>query len=69
MNDYLFYKTAVIYYDATRHTPGINYSSKLSPWLANGSLSPRRLYHSVTILKEEVDKLDYESIRTFIYQL
>jgi len=67
MNHYLFFKSSIVYYDETRHSAGINYSSKLSPWLANGSLSVRRLYHSVKLLEEELPKVDRDALREYIY--
>lgn len=44
-----------VYKETRNGLLGANYSSKLSPWLANGSISPRSLY-------EEVKK--YENART-----
>ncbi|NGP77457.1 DASH family cryptochrome [Balneolaceae bacterium YR4-1] len=35
---------------------GANYSSKFSPWLANGSLSPRKIFHEVKKYEEERKK-------------
>ena len=39
--------------------------SKLSPWLANGSLSVRNLYF--TVIKYQNDSPDSESIQNFLY--
>jgi len=45
LNEYLFEKKAVKHYNKTRNQLiGANYSSKLSPWLACGALSPRKIY-------------------------
>ena len=45
MQEYIFEKKSIAHYDLTRnHLIGSEYSSKLSPWLANGSLSPRTVY-------------------------
>lgn len=45
LDDYIFKKKAVTHYNDTRNQLiGENYSSKLSPWLANGSLSPRMIH-------------------------
>ncbi|MCI5058269.1 MAG: DASH family cryptochrome [Flavobacteriales bacterium] len=35
---------------------GTDYSSKFSPWLANGCLSPRMIYHEIKKYEEEVKK-------------
>ena len=44
LRDYLWVTQGVRQYQATRNSLiGSEYSSKLSPWLANGSLSPRRV--------------------------
>ncbi|WP_439886978.1 DASH family cryptochrome [Pseudomonas sp. MBLB4123] len=44
LRDYLWDSRAVRHYSETRNQLiGSEYSSKLSPWLANGSLSPRRV--------------------------
>ncbi|MFC4097719.1 DASH family cryptochrome [Euzebyella saccharophila] len=37
---------------------GTDYSSKFSPWLANGSLSPRTVYHKINQYEKEVVKND-----------
>lgn len=34
---------------------GVNFSSKLSPWIANGSLSIRQVYHNVV----QIEKSDF----------
>jgi deoxyribodipyrimidine photo-lyase len=48
MQQYIFGKKAIDNYAHTKEQLlGRDYSSKLSPWLANGSLSIRRLYHSI----------------------
>ena len=45
LEDYLFGSKSVSNYKDTRNGMlGADYSSKLSPWLANGSLSPRMVY-------------------------
>ena len=46
---------------------GSDYSSKLSPWLANGCLSPRFVYHEV--LKFEKERVQNESTRWLTCQL
>ncbi len=43
------------YYKKTRNgLLGVDYSSKLSPWLANGSISPRSIYHAVRDYEQEI---------------
>ncbi|MBC6999424.1 DASH family cryptochrome [Cytophaga sp. FL35] len=37
---------------------GTDYSSKFSPWLANGSLSPRTVYHKIKEYEKEIVKND-----------
>lgn len=45
LDEYVHTKRAVSKYATTRNNLiGANYSSKLSPWLANGSVSPRQVY-------------------------
>ena len=46
---------------------GRNSSSKLSPWLANGSLSIRRLYHSVMDFEKRNGASD--STKAFLKQI
>ena len=46
---------------------GANYSSKLSPWLANGSLSIRKVYWETK--KFEAEQTRNESTGTFIDEL
>jgi len=46
---------------------GINYSSKFSPWLANGCLSPKRIYEEVQ--KFEQEKIKNESTYWLIFEL
>ncbi|MFP9117035.1 DASH family cryptochrome [Flavobacterium sp. RNTU_13] len=48
MDEYLFKTHAIATYKETRNgLVGENYSSKFSPWLAMGCLSPREIYHEV----------------------
>lgn len=53
-----FWKTKKLsFYKQTRNgLLGIDYSSKLSAWLANGSLSPREIYWAVRKYEKEVAK-------------
>ena len=68
MNEYIFSKRAVSKYATTRNDLiGANYSSKLSPWLANGSLSCRKVYWEVK--KFEAEQTRNESTTIFIDEL
>ncbi|MFN1834690.1 DASH family cryptochrome [Balneola sp. MJW-20] len=54
LNDYIWTKDLLKKYKNTRNgLLGADYSSKFSPWLANGCLSPRRIYHEVKKYEEE----------------
>jgi len=47
MEEYINTKKSVGHYNDTRNQLiGSEYSSKLSPWFANGNLSPRAAYHA-----------------------
>lgn len=54
--DHYFWKTRKLaYYKHTRNgLTGIDYSSKLSPWLANGSISARQVWHEVKRFESEI---------------
>lgn len=68
MNEYIHGKRAVSKYATTRNDLiGANYSSKLSPWLANGSLSPRKVYWEVK--KFEREQTRNESTGVYIDEL
>ena len=48
LDEYIFKTRSVAHYNDTRNNLiGANYSSKLSPWLQNGSLSCRQVYWRV----------------------
>jgi len=48
LNWYLFEKQSILHYKETRNQLlGLEFSSKLSPWLALGCLSPKFIYHEV----------------------
>lgn len=48
LNYYLFESKKVGFYKKTRNgLVGLDYSTKFSPWLANGSLSARTIYHQI----------------------
>ena len=68
LNEYVFAKRAVSRYALTRNQLiGSGYSSKLSPWLANGSISCRKVYWEVKRFEKE--QLRNESTTTFIDEL
>lgn len=68
LNEYLFSKRAVSKYATTRNELiGANYSSKLSPWLANGSISCRKVYWEVK--KFEAEQTKNESTTIYIDEL
>ena len=59
IEEYFWNTHALSYYKKTRNgLIGKNYSSKLSAWLANGSISPRTIYHEVKRYEQEVLKND-----------
>lgn len=68
MREYIFEKKSVAHYNDTRNQLlGSEYSSKLSPWLANGTLSPRQVYHAThEFMKKHRSN---ESTKVFIDEL
>ncbi|WP_025743869.1 DASH family cryptochrome [Aquimarina pacifica] len=57
MHSYFFDTKNLSQYKKTRNgLVGINYSSKLSAWLANGSISPRMIYYQVREYEEREGK-------------
>ncbi|MFQ3341549.1 MAG: deoxyribodipyrimidine photo-lyase [Flavobacteriaceae bacterium] len=59
LDQYFWNTKRLSYYKQTRNgLMGTNYSSKFSPWLANGSLSPRMIYWEVMRYEKEIDKND-----------
>jgi len=57
LENYIWKKQLLVTYKETRNgLVGANYSSKLSPWLANGSLSPKRVYYEVKRFEQQVVK-------------
>lgn len=56
--DHYFWETqALKRYKQTRNgLLGADYSSKFSPWLANGSISPRSIYAQVKKFEEKIEK-------------
>lgn len=56
---YLFDSHLLSTYKETRNgLVGMDYSSKFSPWLSNGSLSPRMIWHAVKRYETEVEGND-----------
>ena len=54
---YLWESNLVATYKETRNgLIGGDYSTKFSPWLANGSMSPRTIYHELERYEEEMTK-------------
>ncbi|MEW7280156.1 DASH family cryptochrome [Aquimarina sp. 2201CG1-2-11] len=59
IEEYFWNTHKLSYYKKTRNgLIGKNYSSKLSAWLANGSISPRTIYHEVKRYEQEILKND-----------
>ena len=59
IDDYFFNTKNVSNYKSTRNgLIGENYSSKFSPWLANGSVSVKYIYNQLKKYESEVDKND-----------
>ena len=57
LNYYLFESKKVGYYKETRNgLVGVDYSTKFSPWLANGSLSPKTIYWQIKKFEKEIQK-------------
>lgn len=68
MNEFIHEKASVAHYNDTRNNLlGSEYSSKLSPWLANGALSVRTVYHATK--KFEKEQRANESTKVFIDEL
>jgi len=68
LSEYLWKTNAIATYKETRNgLVGKNYSTKFSPWLANGSLSPRRIYHEVK--QYEHNKVANNSTYWVIFEL
>ncbi|AXT58653.1 DASH family cryptochrome [Aquimarina sp. AD1] len=57
IEDYFWNSKNISFYKKTRNgLVGTEYSSKLSAWLANGSISPRTIYHQVMNYEAQVKK-------------
>lgn len=65
---YLFESHKIASYKETRNgLLGVDYSSKLSPWLAHGCISPREIYHKVKAYEEQ--HIANESTYWLIFEL
>ena len=54
MKDYIWDKDLLkVYFETRNGLLGMDYSTKFSPWLACGSLSPRRIYYECQRYEEE----------------
>jgi len=68
LQNYLFETQKIGYYKQTRNgLIGIDYSSKFSAWLANGSLSPKTIYWEIKRFEQEYFK--NESTYWLIFEL
>jgi deoxyribodipyrimidine photo-lyase len=68
LQEYIHSNKSVALYDKTRNQLiGSEYSSKLSPWLANGSISCREIYHETR--KFEKENSAGEGTKIFIDEL
>jgi len=57
LEDYIYSSNSLIHYKESRNgLIGTNYSSKLSLWLWNGCISPRRIYWEVKRFEKKVKK-------------
>ncbi len=65
---YLWNTDAILAYKETRNgLIGLDYSSKLSPWLANGAISARSIYHELK--KYEAERGANESTYWLVFEL
>jgi len=68
LEDYSFGTDALATYKETRNgLLGTDYSTKFSPWLANGSLSPRMVYEKVKLYEDK--KVSNQSTYWSIFEL
>jgi deoxyribodipyrimidine photo-lyase len=68
LNHYLWEKDLLKIYKETRNGMlGLDYSSKFSPWLANGCISPRYIYEEIK--KYESERTANESTYWLIFEL
>lgn len=68
LNEYFWQKDLLKVYKETRNGMlGMDYSSKFSPWLANGSISPRFIYEEIK--RYEHERITNESTYWLIFEL
>ena len=68
LTHYFWTKRRLAVYKKTRNgLLGADYSSKFSPWLANGCISPREIYDEVMRFEEEVER--NESTYWLVFEL
>ena len=68
IDEYFWGSNSVSKYKETRNgLLGMEYSTKFSPWLASGSLSPREVYHKLS--KYEKEKVKNDSTYWVIFEL
>jgi deoxyribodipyrimidine photo-lyase len=68
LNRFIWQDKNILHYKDTRNQLiGENYSSKFSPWLANGSLSARKIFYEVKNFEKEVEA--NESTYWLIFEL
>lgn len=68
MNEYIWEKDKLREYKETRNgLLGEDYSSKFSPWLAHGCLSPRRIYEEVQEYEDE--RVSNDSTYWLVFEL
>ncbi len=68
LEQYLWKSRKINYYKQTRNgLIGLDYSSKFSPWLANGSISPREIYWEIK--EYEKDILKNQSTYWLVFEL
>ena len=68
LNDYFWNKDLLKTYKETRNGMlGLDYSSKFSPWLANGCISPRYIYEGIK--RYEHERIANESTYWLIFEL
>ena len=68
LNDYFWTKDLLKVYKETRNGMlGLDYSSKFSPWLANGCISPRYIYEEIK--KYESERTANESTYWLVFEL
>jgi deoxyribodipyrimidine photo-lyase len=68
LNKFIWQDKSILHYKETRNQLiGENYSSKFSPWLANGSLSARKIFTEIKKFEKEVDS--NESTYWLVFEL